>query len=93
MTILSTETFYYIARKKLENEVEKIEPIYYDPTNRIYSPTMEYQFATKYATAEEAKRRVDVLNMLAEIDGLHEHGVEYITVKFVKTVEEVVPTV
>lgn len=89
MAVLSTVTTYYIAQKRTENEVEKIEPIYYNPVNKTYTPAMEYNYATKYTTLDEVNRRVAILNMLAELDGLEQNPIEYISVKRTETIEEV----
>lgn len=89
MAILSTVTTFYIAQKRMENEMEKIDPIYYNPTNKSYTPAMEYNYATKYATLEEVSKRVTILNMLAELDGSEQNPIEYISVKRTETTEEI----
>lgn len=89
MTVLSTVTVFYIAQKRTDNEVDKIEPVYYNPTNRTYTPAMEYNYATKYATLEEVNKRVTILNMLAELDELNQNSIKYIAIKRTETTEEI----
>lgn len=89
MKKLSTKETFYIARRVKGTESNIIEPIYYNLSNRSYNPTMDFNYATSYATNAEAKKRVLILNMLAELENIEETTMEYITVKRTETIEEV----
>lgn len=90
MKILSTKETFYIARRTKGTDNNMIEPIYYNPSNRTYNPTMDYGYATSYTTESEVKKRVTILNMLAELENIEESTMEYITVKRTETIEELV---
>ena len=89
MKTLSTKETFYIAIRTKGKEDSSIEPIYYNTANKSYSPTMDYGYATPYFTEIEAKKRVAILNMLAELENLGEVTIEYITVKRTEKIEEV----
>lgn len=89
MKVLSTKETFYIARRTKGNQDSVIEPIYYNTGNKTYSPTMDYGYATPYFTEIEVKKRVAILNMLAELENLGEVTTEYITVKRTETIEEI----
>lgn len=89
MKVLSTKETFYIARRTKGSDNGIVEPIYYNTDSRSYTPTMDYSYATTYATELEVKKRVSILNMLAALENLEEVTTEYFTVKRTETIEEV----
>lgn len=91
MSVLTETVVYYITQKRTlsEGEITR-EPIYFNPTNNSYSTTPDYEYATKYDNLENVKRRVKVLNMLAELEEDDSNGkITYVPIKCSEKYEEV----